>query len=114
MPHIRTQVSVPLTKDAEDALTAAYGKIITLIPGKTEAYLMLSFEGDCHIRFAGTDDRPAAWVEVQVLGKLGETVAERMTAAICTLLEEKLGIPGDRVYVKYEEVQTWGWNGGNF
>ena len=48
------------------------------------------------------------------LGRADAAASERMTARICDLFERKLGISPDRVYVKYEEAEHWGWNGANF
>ena len=33
---------------------------------------------------------------------------------VCGIYETELRIPKDRVYVKYEESDKWGWNGTNF
>lgn len=40
--------------------------------------------------------------------------SEAMTAEVCNILENELGIPPDRIYVKYKGYSDWGWNGGNF
>ena len=37
-----------------------------------------------------------------------------MTGEICKIFNEELGIEPNRIYVKYEEVANWGWNGENF
>ena len=37
-----------------------------------------------------------------------------MTAEICRIMNDELGIPADKVYVKYQGVSDWGWNGRNF
>ena len=37
-----------------------------------------------------------------------------MTAAITDILSKELQIAPNRIYVKYEEVAYWGWNGNNF
>ena len=29
-------------------------------------------------------------------------------------MERVAGIPGEGVYVKYENLEYWGWNGNNF
>ena len=29
-------------------------------------------------------------------------------------LEQELGIPQDRTYIRYTATTDWGWNGGNF
>lgn len=40
--------------------------------------------------------------------------SNKMSGAICDVLEKELGIPGDKVYVEYRGTHTWGWNGSNF
>ncbi len=54
------------------------------------------------------------FVEVKVFGSASSSVYNEMTAAICTILNEELSIPENRIYVKYEETRNWGWNGSNF
>lgn len=41
MPYISTKTNIELAKEKQDALAAKYGKIISLVPGKTERWLML-------------------------------------------------------------------------
>ena len=33
---------------------------------------------------------------------------------IMAALEKELGIPADRMYIRYTATTDWGWNGGNF
>lgn len=114
MPYINAAVSVPLSPEKEEALKAGLGEAITLIPGKTEKWLMVGLEGGRRLYFAGDGTKPAAFVEVMILGRSDKQSYTRVTAAICDLLGRELGIPADRVYVKYDESEHWGWNGGNF
>lgn len=44
MPFIKVKTSCPITKEQESELKARLGKAIELIPGKSEAYLLLEFE----------------------------------------------------------------------
>ena len=37
-----------------------------------------------------------------------------MTEALTDILREELEIAPDRIYITYQEIGTWGWNGGNF
>ena len=37
-----------------------------------------------------------------------------MTGKVCGILNDTLGIPGDKVYVTYQGFSDWGWNGRNF
>ena len=75
---------------------------------------MVGIEDGQRMWFRGDDSADAAMVDVDILGQVGGAASERMTAEICDILRDVLSIRPDRVYVKYEEVAHWGWNGGNF
>ncbi len=113
MPYITTKVTAPLPQDKIDALTTAYGKLIALFPGKTERWLMLDFTGDAKMAFAGTTE-PCAMIEISLFGKASDASYDTMTDAVCALIEKECAIPADRIYVKYTEIEHWGWNHTNF
>ncbi len=114
MPCIQTKVNVKLSQETERSIKAKLGEAVALIPGKSENWLMLTFEDQCRIWFRGEDSAPAAFVEVKIYGKAPGTVYDKLTARITEILDEELGIAADHIYVKYEEVAHWGWNGSNF
>ena len=115
MPVIHTHVSVPTTPEQREALKSAYGKAITAVPGKSEGWLMCPFEDNMPIYFAGDDSKPAAYVEVNVFGSsVPDSAWEKLTRQIMAALEQELGIPQDRTYIRYTATTDWGWNGGNF
>jgi hypothetical protein len=111
---IITKSSTPITKAQEAELTRAYGEAITLLPGKSEEWLMLSFEENARLAFRGKSDRPLCYVEVNLLGKAPHAAYDKLTARICELVEQLLNVPQDGTYVKYEEISLWGWNSQNF
>lgn len=114
MPVIHTHVSVSTTPAQREALKAAYGKAITALPGKTEAWLMCPFEDNMPIYFAGDDSKPCAYVEVNAKGdNIDRAYWEEMSRQIMTALSDELGIPEDRTYIRYTATADWGWNGGN-
>ena len=116
MPVIHTHVSVTTTKEQREALKTAYGKAIAAVPGKTESWLMCPFEDGMPIYFGGDDSQPAAYVEVNILGRgaVPGSVWESLTRQIMAALDDTLGIPADRTYIRYTATADWGWNGGNF
>ena len=113
MPFIRTTTNRSVEKSTADKITAACGQAITLLRGKTEQWLMVEVKGDAALYFAGSD-APCAFAEVQLLGKGDTTELENLTAELTKILSAALNIPGDRIYVRYEEVTPWGWRGGHF
>lgn len=114
MPFINSKVSVKLTEDKKENIKRQLGDAITIIPGKSERWLMVGFEDCCELYFQGNNDAPSAFVEVKIFGKASHDCYNRLTGKICSILQSELGIQPDRIYVKYEEVSEWGWNGSNF
>lgn len=113
MPFINTMVTSEITFQKEEILKEKLGKAISLI-GKPEAYLMLNFSENCRLWFAGSNDEDAAYVEVALLHSAPKASYEKLTKAICDILNEELGIPTNRIYVKYSETEFWGYDGFMF
>jgi len=114
MPFINSKVTVKMTEDKKEAVKKRLGEAISIIPGKSENWLMVGFEDGYDLYFQGNKDGETAFVEVKVYGSADRSVYDRMTPVISTILNEELGIPQNRIYIKYEEVANWGWNGSNF
>ena len=91
MPFINSKISVAITDAQEQEIKTRLGQAIKTIPGKSESWLMVGFEPEYRLYFRGSNDEPTAMVEVSVYG-----------------------IAPDHVYVKYQAVANWGWNGDNF
>lgn len=113
MPFINVKTNTPVSKDKETALKAALGEAISIIPGKSESWLMVEIEPERKLYFKGTDE-PAAMVAVSVFGSADSASFSKLTDRICTILNSELGIDTARTYVKYEATRDWGWNGSNF
>lgn len=114
MPYIKTTVSKEITPAAQEALKAKLGAAIALIPGKTEAWLMLSFEDNARMYFKGSNAADYAFVQVSLFGSASDAAYDRLTAAISEILNEELGIDRANIYITYAPIEHWGWNGSNF
>ncbi len=114
MPYIEAKISKKITKEEEVQLKSALGQAISIIPGKSEQWLMLGFQDEVHMYFRGDDSEPVAFVEVRIYGGPNRDAFERMTAEITRIFGEVLGIAADHMYIKYSATPDWGWNGGNF
>lgn len=114
MPFINTKVTVSLTEDKKEKIKNELGHAISIIPGKSESWLMVGFEDNYDLYFKGNNTAPSAFVEVKIFGSATHSAYNSLTGKICEILSDNLAIPQDRIYVKYEEVSEWGWNGSNF
>lgn len=112
MPFVNVNTNTEISKEQAIALKAQFGKAIENL-GKTESWLMVGFNGGIPLYFKG-DDAPAAFVDISVFGSSTDAQCEKMTAAVCGIIEKELGIPADRTYVKYSGISQWGWNNMNF
>ena len=114
MPFIGSKVTVKVSKDKEEIIKKKLGEAIQLIPGKSETFLMVGFEEEYSLYLGGEKLEKGAFIEVKIFGKASKDAYDKLTAAICNIYEEELGIPQNKIYIKYEEVENWGWNGSNF
>ena len=114
MPFINSKISTPVTAEQEHEIKSRLGKAIQTIPGKSESWLMLGFEPEYRLYFRGSNAEPMAMVEVSVYGSENPSAFEKLTAQICDIFNDVLGIAPDHIYVKYQAVSNWGWNGSNF
>ncbi len=111
MPFIKTTANVQISARKAAAIKARMGEAIELIPGKSENWLMLQFVDDATMFFKG-EDEPCAVCEVKLFGSADEESYTALTGALTDVLREELDIDPDRIYVTFEEIGVWGWNGG--
>lgn len=114
MPFINSKVSIKMTGAQKEAVKTRMGKAIAAIPGKSEGWLMAGFDDDYSLYFKGNQDAPTAFIEVKIYGSASDEDYNRLTGLLSKIFEEELGISRERIYVSYQEIQNWGWNGSNF
>ena len=113
MPFIHMMTNVSVSETAEKAMKEAFGKSISIIPGKSEQWLMADIEGGHRLYLAGSGES-AAMVEVSLYGSADGAVYNRLSGPTTKPVAAALGIGPARVYVKYAEHAYWGWKGENF
>ena len=112
MPYIELKTNVPVSKEKADSLKSGFGKTISAL-GKTESWLMVNVEGDKFMYFKGNDG-DFAIAEVALFGKASPSQYDNMTEKTTKVISDVLGISPDKIYIKYEEVDHWGFSGFNF
>ena len=79
MPFINVRTNTAVSDTAEQAMKRQLGQAIEALPGKSEAWLMVNFEPEARLWFAGSDDA-AAMVEVSAYGSVADDAADSLTA----------------------------------
>ena len=101
-----------ITKGAAEKFKSDMGSAIEVFPGKSESWLMVGLEEET-LYFKGSDE-PAAIAEVSVYGSLNSAACNKMTELVTESVSNIFDISPSRIYVKYQPIDEWGWNGSNF
>ncbi|MCM1114178.1 MAG: phenylpyruvate tautomerase MIF-related protein [Clostridium sp.] len=112
MPFIQVKTNQNID-EMKTAIKSELGQAITAIPGKTEGWLMIELEGNKNMYFKGTDE-PCAMFEIDIFGKAEDNAYDDLTKRICAISEKYLKVSPERTYVKYTEINHWGYNNFNF
>lgn len=113
MPYIDCKLTKKLTEAQKEDLKSQLGKAIGNLH-KPESYLMVGIVDGYDLWFGGRKLDNGAFVDVKAFGAVNSADCEKMTAAVCGVLRDIAGIDGSAVYVTYQGIRDWGWNGGNF
>lgn len=92
MPFILSHISSPVSKEQETRLKSGLGRVISLVPGKSEQYLLCGFEDNAHLYLRGDDSEPVAYIEAAIFGNESHAGYDEFTAEVCRLYSDVLGI----------------------
>lgn len=111
MPYINIRLSKEITAEQKEQIKARMGKIITLIPGKTEEVTMVDISGGHSLYMGGKALDNGAFVDIRLKGKADIKGKEDFTEALFKSLKELLGSKEEDVYVNITEFENWGSKG---
>ena len=114
MPLLKLETTVALSEDKRQALLASLSKTVAETIGKPQQYVMVAASQAAMQMSVRPGD--AAFVDVRSIGGLTADANRKLSQKICQLLHDSLGIPPNRIYLNFTEVQAshWGWNGSTF
>ena len=114
MPLLKLETTVVLTEEKRKALLAALSKAVAGAIGKPEQYVMVTIGSAAILMSANPGE--AAFVDIRSIGGLSGDVNRRLSEKLCKLLNDALGVPENRVYLNFTDVEAsnWGWNGSTF
>ena len=110
MPYIAVTTSLKLSKEQKNKLNAEFGRLIPLIPTKTEAGLLVAFSDDLTMYRAG-EEAPCAFVEIRLFGTSEFEGKKEFTKAVFEMLHKELGLEIPRIYINILEFNEWGTRG---
>jgi phenylpyruvate tautomerase len=116
MPLILLDTSCDLSdQNKKQSVVKALSRVVAEGTGKPEQYVMAGVHDNVPMLMSGQPG-PCALVTVKAIGGLSKAVNQTVAAQVGQMLQKELAIPGNRVYVTFEELagSNWAWNGKTF
>lgn len=107
MPFVISRVSVEVSREQELELKRRLGEAIALVPGKSEAYLLVELEDRCHLFLAGSDEAAIAYLDVSIFGNEDHAGFDHFAAAATQAYHDVLGIDPSRIYLRFSDIASW-------
>ena len=109
MPYINVSTSAKVND--KDKLLEEISILISSLTNKSRTFVMAKIDDNCQIYF--DDKSPSCFLEIKSIGSMNPS---EMAKPISDFVNEKMGIPIDRIYISFEDVQAslWAWNGTTF
>lgn len=114
MPYLKMTTNAIVSEEQSERLMAEISQTMARETGKPERYVMVDVTSSRIMMFAGNTE-PAAYLECKSIGLSGAQT-QALAKALPQLLNERLHIAGDRVYIEFSNcpAEFWGWNGSTF
>ena len=109
MPYINVSTSAKIEKKRE--LLEEISILISSLTNKSKRFVMAKLDDNCEMYF--DDEATACFLEIKSIGSLNPS---EMAKPISNFVNEKMGIPADKIYISFEDVPSsmWAWNGRTF
>ena len=114
MPYLKLKTNQTTTQEQSTELLTEFSQLMAKETAKPERYVMVELNSNQDMVFSGNSD-PLAYLECKSIG-LSSQQAKSLSAAISQILNTRLNIPIDRIYIEFSNcpAEYWGWNGSTF
>ena len=114
MPYLKIQTNRNIDHATQQEVLKQASALVANSIGKSEQYVMTTFDPIQPMTFAGSDE-PCAYLELKSIG-LSESKTAALSMALCKFIETSLEVPANRVYIEFADAPRamWGWNKGTF
>jgi len=109
MPYINVSTSAKVNDKGK--LLEEISNLISSLTNKSGRFVMAKIDDNCQIYF--DDKSPSCFLEIKSIGSMNPS---EMAKPISDFVNEKMGIPINRIYISFEDVPAslWAWNGRTF
>ncbi|MGN1406709.1 MAG: phenylpyruvate tautomerase MIF-related protein [Erysipelotrichaceae bacterium] len=113
MPFIEIKTNIDVSDKSVSLIEKVLGKDIEILPGKSEKWLMINIIDNQKMCFGGSNE-PCVIALVDLYGKCDDKFLNSFTLKLTDLLSSELNVLKERIYVRYQFTDYWGYAGDNF
>ena len=114
MPFVQAKISKKLSDSERSSLQKELTTIIQDELNKPAGFIMTGIEDGYNLWLGNSRLDNGAMISVQQFGSANRDAYNAITQRICDYLKNSLGTPSDKVYVTFQSINEWGWNGQLF
>ena len=111
MPFISVNVSGSLSKMQKDEIKSSLGKLIEILPTKSEKGLMVDICDNHTLYYAGEEMEKAAFIDLRVYKESPFDEKREFFKRVCEMMSEIAGIDAANIYCNIFELSNWGSRG---
>ena len=111
MPYIQVVTSKKLAKEQKEQIKGELGKVISVIPNKSEAVLMIGFMDGTDLYFGGKNKDNVAFVEVNLHGQADYDSKSILTEKIYDIFGNAVQVAKEDMFISIPEFPNWGFQG---
>ncbi len=114
MPFVQARISKKLNSEEKSALKSEILSIIGRELSKPANFIMIGIEDGYELWLGENQLENGAMISVQHLGKASRNAYSAISDKITGVLRQKLGTDPACVYITFQEIPDWSWNGSLF
>tara|TARA_A100001035_G_scaffold71885_1_gene55096 strand:- start:241 stop:573 length:333 start_codon:yes stop_codon:yes gene_type:complete len=109
MPYINLSTSAKI--EDKKKLLEEISILVSSLTNKSKRFVMAKLDDNSDMYFE--DQSPCCFLEIKSIGSLNPS---DIAKPISIFVNEKIGIPIDKIYISFVDVSasTWAWNGRTF
>lgn len=114
MPMVDSRISVKLDESQDALVHEALTQAAASALGKPAMYVMVQVQDGASLWMGGKKLEQGAYIHVRSFGSISRNAAESFAAKATEFLASKLGLDPAGIYISFEGISLWGWQGSLF
>ena len=110
MPYIAINAAQKLSDAQKEKIKTELGRLITIIPTKTEAGTLVDFS-DSRTFYKGGENVSGAFIDVRLFHKADYEPKKKFTEETFEMLSRELGLKKENMYLSITEYENFGAGG---